>query len=407
VLRCVLRHLAGIFSREGAIVTAEKPLNGKHRIDHPLFKSYVEGRCDPSDLAWIARKRKSDPVFEAFFSAVELLSGAAGAERTQPEAGAAISRIHEIDDLLSLSFCGLVTKENAGRCLNTLVLSPIYFDKFLKKIAESVQRGAEKSASVSTAVTVKGDEEMLARIRDASANRGRRFQYGNVGFWSRLAGWARNLPSVIGPTVRRPVFAAAVMLLAAGIVWRLAFFNPGRQLPEFAVFNRTVPYPYDQSGLRGFDETLSGADEALFMRKLKLGMSDYVKWEFGQAAALFESEEAEASRLVHTPSMAAYVRDYYFYWGMSRLSVVRLKEPLSDNGRMGLGEAARLMALAFSTAEEHGLPGTDRELFFLGLAFGLDGRKTEACGYLKKIPADSRFIQDSRALLGFWLEKSR
>ena len=143
------------------------------------------------------------------------------------------------------------------------------------------------------------------------------------------------------------------------------------------------------------------------MRKLKLGMSDYVKWEFGQAAALFESEEAEASRLAHTPSMAAYVRDYYFYWGMSRLSVVRLKEPLSDNGRMGLGEAARLMAMAFIAAEENGLPGKDRELFFLGLALGLEGRKTEACGYLKKIPANSRFIQDSRALLGFWLEKSR
>jgi len=345
-------------------------------------------------------------VIEAFFSAVDSLSSAAGAEGPRPDAGAAISQIHEIDDILSLSFCGLVTKENAGRCLNTLVLSPIYFDKFLKKIAESVQRGAEKSAFVSTAVTVRGDEEMLARIRSASSAHDRRSPDGNVGFWNRLAGWARNLPFSIEPSMSRPAFAAAVILLASVLVWRLAYYHPGGSLPEFAVFKRTVPYPYDQSGLRGFDETLSDPDEALFMRKLKLGMSDYVKWEFGQAAALFESEESEARQLSQRPSMASYVRDYYFYWAMSRLSLVRVKAPLSKMSGINIGEAARLLILALSTAEEHGLQGKDREIYYLGLTLGLEGRKAEACGYLKRVPLDSRFVQNSRALLGFWLDKS-
>jgi hypothetical protein len=407
VLRRVLQHPAGILFREGAAVTAEKRVNGERRFDHPFVKAYIEGRCDSFDLAWIARQRASDPVFEAFFSSVDILSGAAGKDRPCPDAEAAACQMNEIDDIISLSFCGLVTEEDAVRCLNTLALSPVYFDQFRRKVTESVQNNSVKPAFDPTALTVKSDEEILAQIRDMSGKRERSTRDVNRGFWSRLAEWAQRLGSSIGPVVRRPAFAAVAILLVAVIVWRYAFYYREGQLPESAVFNRTVPFAYDQSGLRGFDESLSDEDDVLFIRQLKLGMSDYVKGEFIQSAALFEALEPDALRLVHNPAMAAYVREFYFYWGMSRLSVIHLKKSISDHTRENLGEAANLLTLALSAAEEHRLEGTDREIFLLGLTLGLEGRKTDACVYLRKVPQGSRFLKDSRILLGLWLEKSR
>lgn len=337
---------------------------------------------------------------------MEILLRTAGEGGSSTGEKSDIFQIHEIDELLFKVFSGMLSKEEADRCIHSLYVSPIFYSKFLKKLTESASLSVDQSMFSPVFVTMKSDKEILERILKATCMQKLRSGISTDLPQGRLANSMRNILSTKRPTFRWTVFAitAAIIFLAVSVMWHSAFYHARKSRPEFLIFNRTVPFPYDQSGLRGFNEIVTDPRESVFMRQFKLGTSDYVKKEFARASASFETGESFAQQLIHDSSMAVVVRDYYFYWGMSRLSAVRRETPFSEGDRKNLMETVGLLTQAISVAEENGLNGTDREVFYLGLSLGLEGKKTEAYEYLNKIPTDSRFFLESQVLSIQWTE---
>jgi hypothetical protein len=65
--------------------------------------------------------------------------------------------------------------------------------------------------------------------------------------------------------------------------------------------------------------------------------------------------------------------------------------------------ALQFLARADSLARAHRMSGSDRETYFLGLAYGFAGRRAEAVAQLNKIPSNSIYYKhDVIRLINEW-----
>lgn len=208
----------------------------------------------------------------------------------------------------------------------------------------------------------------------------------------------------------QPQYALALTVLVVGIA--AAFFayirlNKNNADALYAYDDR-VPYEYEVSGLRGAEPARENSSLfQAFVTQFKQGMSDYVLHDYAGAIRVLQEAEPTARALQAVPnndSILPWLRDYYFYLGVSHFAQSRRKAgDLSSEARQQHAlQAIHWLTLADSLTIVREFPGSDREIYFLGLAYGFGGRADSAVAQLRKINAESRYYNESVQLIRQW-----
>lgn len=210
---------------------------------------------------------------------------------------------------------------------------------------------------------------------------------------------------------RRYAVTFAVVMIGALVTLLPYQFFIRNNTANYYVYDEHVPYDYNLSGLRG-TQSDTGTDSLLqvFVNQFKLGMADYLSRDYANAVEMFQSLEPVALSLqqtqVENEVFLAWLRNYYFYSGVSHfaLSRSRASDFSPEVKQLHVTEAIRCLAQADSLVAARHFEGSDREIYFLGLAYGFGGRIDLAMAQLQKITPESGFYQNALKLIEKWAE---
>lgn len=207
--------------------------------------------------------------------------------------------------------------------------------------------------------------------------------------------------------LRRYALALCILIAMIAVfpIYQIAIKKDGEV--QYA-FDDHVPYDYDMSGLRGSSSTLP--QDSLFQAfstQFRLGLADYLVRDYESAIATLQNLAPTAEALQAQPDnekFLPWLRDFYFYLGVSHFALSRSQQhSLGDEGRaQNTNQSIQWLARADSLVTTRYLEGSDRESYFLGLAYGFGGRKSAAVAQLRKIKAESQFYDDSAQLIRQW-----
>jgi len=209
--------------------------------------------------------------------------------------------------------------------------------------------------------------------------------------------------------IPKPRYAFAVAVVAVAIVGGLLIYRDffKNDPYEYYTYDDKVPYDYDVSSLR--TPTTSDGDSLLysFVTQFKLGMSDYMINNYENAIQSLQEIEPAALALQAKPEDQKYLstmRDYYFYLGVSHFALSRSKRKnvSAEAKAMHATQAIRWLARGDSLVAKNHLQGNERENYFLGLAYGFSGRRTEAIESLRKINDRSKFHDSGNQFIKEW-----
>jgi len=225
---------------------------------------------------------------------------------------------------------------------------------------------------------------------------------------SSEAGIGRILHEWFDALMRRPAFAFSG--LALGIIAAFFIYQKIIQtdLDRYYVYDQSVPYEYDISSLR---TSATGTEQdslfSAFVRQFKLGMSDYMLRDYESTINTLEKAEFAILALqtdLSNEKILPWIRDFYFYLGASHFALSRSRElDLSPVVKtQHANESIRWLALADSLAAAHHLEESDRESYFLGLAYGFAGRRQPAVEQFKKLSQESDYYKEVDKLIQEW-----
>jgi hypothetical protein len=225
---------------------------------------------------------------------------------------------------------------------------------------------------------------------------------------SSETGFGQILRSWLDALTRRPAFAFSG--LALGIIAAFFFYQKVIKTDHgrYYVYDQSVPYEYDISSLRA---PATGTEQdslfSAFARQFKLGMSDYMLRDYESTINTLEKAEFAILALqtdLSNEKILPWIRDFYFYLGASHFALSRSRElDLSPVVRtQHANESIRWLALADSLAVARQLEASDRESYFLGLAYGFAGRRQPAVEQLKKLSQESDYYKEANKLIQEW-----
>jgi hypothetical protein len=344
----------------------------------------------------IARNRIEDPAVGVFFNSMEILARIA---RRNKITNNTICHYNEIDKYLSQLISGELSEKEASRFLYSLTSSEVFYKSVLQKIIESNLNQSELSTIYPK---MRNDEEILNQIKGISIS-GKKKNTNNI--IRRYVLDDNILMSAFYLKYRLVIFSAILIIVIASGFIVLERNKNEAKLTEFDVFQQTVQFLYMESGLRDIEEIVIDPKEVVFYQKYKMCMTDFVSGKYDQAVEQFRKGLPDAVGIVRNPLMGEVVRNYFFYWGISRLLVIKQKNKISIDDRQRLLEVVGLLTVALTIANTNKLDGIDREEFYLGLTFGLADEKGKAYEYLSKIMSKSKFYNESQVLMEMWKSK--
>jgi hypothetical protein len=278
---------------------------------------------------------------------------------------------------------------SCSRCFKSLEM---FFEEALSPLPKTVEQDLEIYSKVSIAENVLQLRPPLANNAQPSIKK------------NRLA-----LPSFLRfENFRLPQVAYALLaitIIGGVTIWRI-LQNPTSTLD--AIVATRIPVEYTESGFRGSDdprpETLQ-----LFLAQFKFAIGDYLTQNYENAIKTFDAMKPAADALLAaSPNLEElnHIRDYYFYAGIAHLAISRSED--EDPHRSAAADhrrkACEYLLSAQMIASQNNLASLDREIFFLGLAYGFDGKPELARPELKRIPAHSDYFADSQKLIREWSE---
>jgi len=210
-----------------------------------------------------------------------------------------------------------------------------------------------------------------------------------------------------------PRYAFALSLVLVGMLATLFTYQivVKNDADNYYVYDDHVPYEYSISSLRA-PSTFFEHDSLFqtFVTQFKLGMSDYMVRDYESAISTFQNLESVALMLQARSEKERFfpwIRDFYFYLGVSNFALSRSQQrDLQDEFRaQHTDQAIRWLALADSLATARHLEGSDRESYFLGLAYGFGGRQDLAVSELRRIAPTSSFYKESIDLIHKWFKE--
>jgi hypothetical protein len=212
-----------------------------------------------------------------------------------------------------------------------------------------------------------------------------------------------------GVPVSRYAFAFALTVIGvlAVLLPYQIFIN--KDADNYYVYDEQLPYDYNMSSLRGA-QSGAEADSLLlaFVNQFRLGMADYLSRDYASAVGMFQSLEPVVLLLQQTRSenekILPWLRDYFFYSGVSHfaLSRSRVSDLSPEVKQQHAAASIRWLAGADSLVTARHLEGGDREIYFLGLAYGFAGRRNSGVAQLRRINTESQFYNNSIDLIHQW-----
>ncbi|MCI0614876.1 zf-HC2 domain-containing protein [bacterium] len=206
-----------------------------------------------------------------------------------------------------------------------------------------------------------------------------------------------------------PRYAFTLALIVIGILaYRIVINNDSG---DYYVYNDRLPYEYDTSGLRASSNVFEN-DSLLqiFVRQFKLGMSDYMMRDYEGAINALQNLTPTVQTLQARPGfekILPWISDFYFYLGVSHFALSRSRQiEFGEGAKAGHAkQSIRWLALADSLVNVNQIEGSDRESYFLGLAYGFAGHKDSALIQLRRIQPGSHFYNESSDLIHKWSNK--
>ncbi|MFX0139465.1 MAG: hypothetical protein ACFFDN_37840, partial [Candidatus Hodarchaeota archaeon] len=216
-----------------------------------------------------------------------------------------------------------------------------------------------------------------------------------------------NVRKFVEPPIRLPRYALAVSVVIVGVIFSLFIYKnvTKRESYDYYMYDHEVPYQYDLSSLRG--APLGLEDDSLFQSfdsRFKFGISYYMDNDYARAISTFESLVPAIhvfQAKTESQELKSWIRDLYFYLGLSHLALYRTQKlDLSQDIRTKhLNHAVGYLSKADSLVQLDNLKGGDRESYFLGLAYWLEGKKDLAVVRLEKVNPNSEFYEESVKLI--------
>ncbi len=213
--------------------------------------------------------------------------------------------------------------------------------------------------------------------------------FGNIFFgknWQTVVGYA----------------AAAVVLISIGLS---VIMGNLQTKGSTIIFDSEVPYEYDNSSLRSASSRYeSDHVTEQFVYLFNMSMGAYLSCEYLDAIGMFNQIEHLAINLKNdskNPQHLKWVRDYYFYRGLTNLSIsVSEKYMLGkENKALYLDGAIRDFQNASNLTSIHNLDKQDRGFYFLGFSLKLDNENKAALEVLQKIDPNGQFYEKSQQLI--------
>ncbi|MCI0690849.1 zf-HC2 domain-containing protein [candidate division KSB1 bacterium] len=224
-----------------------------------------------------------------------------------------------------------------------------------------------------------------------------------IDFWEKLGQFFESWKPL-------PRYAFALALVLVGMLGTLFTYQIviKKDADKYYVYDDRVPYEYSMSSLRAPSTDLE-RDSLFqaFVTQFTLGMSDYMVRDYESAINTFQNLGPAVMALKTQPDnqkIIPWIRDFCFYLGVSHFALLRSRQHDFDKtARVQHANASiRWLALADSLVTAHHLEGSDREAYFLGLAYGFAGQNDAAITQLKKINRASDFYNDSVKLIQRW-----
>ncbi|NOZ63074.1 MAG: hypothetical protein GXO74_15595 [Calditrichaeota bacterium] len=218
----------------------------------------------------------------------------------------------------------------------------------------------------------------------------------------RLAQALQNFVPSLGDVRWNHVFAYA-SVAALVLIGSYFIFNPLGSNSLSMNFDNHVPYKFSALRLRGnsgrlqIDPTLD-----IFVKNFESAIGDYNIFEYKSAICTFDKLAPLAKRILQEPESKArlpWVRDYYFYKGLSHLAVASAKNTSHEIKENQISIAVEDIQRAIAISQKYALNKTDRENYFLMMALLVKGDREKAQNVLKQISETSPFLFKAKKLL--------
>jgi len=137
-------------------------------------------------------------------------------------------------------------------------------------------------------------------------------------------------------------------------------------------------------------------------------MGDYMIFNYQEAIERLESLEPAASEFLtrqNSKEIISDVRDYYFYLGVSHLALGRSKKLGKEEKAEHIDKAIPYLESAERITLENNFEQSDREIYFLGLAYVFEGRTKVGLEKLDIIEEKSNYYIKSSKLTEYLSSK--
>ncbi|MFQ5677465.1 MAG: hypothetical protein ACE5G1_16370, partial [bacterium] len=315
----------------------------------------------------------------------------------------------ELEELLLRYFSGTLTAQDAQRFMDALLFSPMFFRRLFVKLDEANPELEADKLGDKEAIEIKTDDEVVAaavRLVKRGGEKGGLVVTGGRG------GFLNIIDNLIDLLSKVPSYAFGIVLVAIIAVAGYAIFNKIAENRFYAQFDYTSKVPYEPLASSIRAGAALGQDDPQFgavVDQFEIGLGHYLAWDYRPAIEIFQriasgTEFSELSGLA--PDRGVFWRDFYFYFGVSHLALFTSeRSELSEQEKQAqLSAAIANLSNARSLVKEFGLAKGDRELYFLGLAYGLAQQTGKAIELLQQIGAESGFYADSQSLVRRWSE---
>jgi hypothetical protein len=380
------------------------------KLTHQQMLAYLQGTRDEETQEYIARLREEDPAYQLFFDLVDDLKRQAVFGELPNGSDDLPVTFSAIEDLLMRMLAGNREPADAQRFLQGLRFSPLFYECLIIKLKAATRQMALDDFPEVAQLHVMTDDEIMERI--VIKNKGRvEAKTSPVAVFTRRPFekiWD-TLPRLFGSPQRMLRYAIIVAIVAAGAGlswWR--FIVPSGRI-QYSVHPDRVPYEYDMSSLRGAALADVEKDSVYFsfVKQFESGIIKYLQRDYVKAIHIWEAQEPAALTLQADSANTSFlpsIRDLYFYFGLSHLTLSANKELTQEIKAQHTNEAIRALSRAQALVLAHHLQrnDNDRETYFLGLAYGLASQPDSAVSRLRKIEPGSRFYTDSQKLIKKW-----
>ncbi len=178
--------------------------------------------------------------------------------------------------------------------------------------------------------------------------------------------------------------------------------------PPAYTYEHEVPHFYTRSTLRGGSETTYENTQYQTLREQFIhGIIAYLSHDYNNAIHILKTAESSVDELVQKTNdekIFSEIRDYYFYLGVSHFALSRSQklDLAADIRADNRSEAIKYLLKAVRLAQSQSSDKRDREIYFLGLAYGFEGQYGNAIEQLQMIKAESQFYDNSVDLIEKW-----